>query len=127
MCDLTMIMYSSIAAVSTFGSCLFVGWFIRSGFRATSVYMYVTLLLVGETIRSWTNVYARKLSLLNDGSFYEFSLTWVWESRSILTLLALTAIVLHMSYRILTGKNPEVPEEWSKKIRKLVCGTRKCE
>ena len=127
MCDVVLSIYLLIAVVATYGSAIFLWWLIRNGLRATSVYLYVTLLLIGESVRSWTNVYGRQLSLANDGSFLAFSMGWVWEARSLLTLAAMSAIVAHMTYRIVTGRNPEVPEEWAKKIRKWICKTRLCE
>jgi len=115
--DLALCTYWAMALVATFGSVLFVWWLMRNRFRATSVYLYVTVLFVGEAVRSWINIQGRLHALENDGSFLIFSLGWFWPGRNILSLLAITAIVVHMSYRVLVGKNPEVPEQWSDKVR----------
>ena len=119
MCDLALWTYIVLATISTYGALLFVGWLIRSSYRATSVYIYVTLILSGEAIRSWMGVQGRLYALANDGSFLVFSNEWYWPARNILSLAALLAIVVHMTYRIVTGKNPEVPEHWSEKIKRL--------
>ena len=117
MCDLTLLLYIATAVVSTFGSLLFVGWLIRSSYRATSVYLYVTMLLVVEAIRSCINIQGRLHALDSDESFMLFSLNWIWSARMLLPFVAVLAIVAHMSYRVLTGKNPEVPEQWRDKMR----------
>jgi len=118
MCDLALFTYIALAVISSFGAALFIGWLVHSSYRATSVYLYVTLLISGEAIRSWINVQGRLYALANDGSFYLFSQGWYWPSRNILSLVALTAIVAHMTYRVATGKNLEVPEHWSEKMKK---------
>ena len=118
MCDLALFTYIALAVISSFGAALFIGWLVRSSYRATSVYVYVTLLISGEALRSWINVLGRLHALANDGSFYLFSRGWYWPARNILSLVALTAIVAHMTYRVVTGKNPEVPEHWSEKMKK---------
>jgi len=120
MCDLALWTYLALAVVATFGSLLFIGWLIRSSYSATSVYLYVTLLITGEAVRSWVNVHGRLHALAVDGSFIVFSANWFWPARNLLSLFAITAIVAHMTYRVVVGKNPEVPEHWSKKIKKLL-------
>ena len=118
MCDLALWTYVVMALVSTLGSVLFIWWLARNRYKSTSVYLYVTLLFIGETIRNWLNIQGRIHALANDGSFLIFSQGWIWPVRNLLSLAAMTAIVAHMSYRVLTGKNPEVPEHWSEKVMK---------
>jgi hypothetical protein len=115
-----MAIYVSIAIVASIGSWLFLWWLYKNKFRASSVYLYVTFMIVGEAIRGWINVHGRELALADDGSFLPFTLTWPWALRSVLGLVGLTAIVVHMLYRILTGRDPNIVEFWGDKIQKIV-------
>jgi len=93
-------------------------WLIRNNFKASSVYLYVTVLLVGEAVRSWVNVKGRMLALDNDGSFLPFTLEWLWSARTLLTFFGILAITTHMTYRVVTKKDPEIPEAWTAKVHK---------
>lgn len=118
--DITLCVYLITAIVASSGSVLFIWWFAVNRFHSSAVYLYVTILLLGEAITSWGNVQGRCLVLSDDGTFLPFTLTWPWQMRSVFTLVGLTAIVLHMSFRVLIGRNPDAREKWGTRINHLV-------
>lgn len=118
--DLTLIIYITIALVTTFGAWLFVWWLARNKFHASSVYLYVTILIIGEAIRSWINVKGRSLALANDGSFLPFTMEWIWVLRSVLTLVGMGAIVGHMTYRVIIHRDPNILEYWGDKTIRVI-------
>jgi len=104
--DLTQFLYLLIGLISSLGSILFIYWLIRYKWYRSSVFCYVILLLVGESIRSWICIYGRNLLLTRPGEFSEFSMGFWWSGRLIFTLVSIFAIVIHMGYRAAT-KSPK--------------------
>ena len=119
MYDLTMFMYIFLAIIASIGSVLFIWWLYKNKFHASAAYMYVTIMIVGEAIRSWINIKGRALSLADDGSFLSFTLGWLWSARTLVSLVGLTAIVLHMAFRMIKNKDPNIMEYWGDKLTKF--------
>lgn len=100
--DTTIKLYLLIGIISTGGVVLFTYWMIRYNWYRSVVFCYVTLLLAGEATRAWICLYGRGLLIDDPAAFWEFSLTWVWSFRLILSLVSVSAIVGHMAYRAVT-------------------------
>lgn len=97
--DVTVQMYFYIGVVATIGVILFVYWMIRYDWYHSVVFIYVTILLAGEAVRSWINLWGRYTLLTCPGEFLNFTMSWMWSSRLLLSLVSVTAIVGHMCYR----------------------------
>jgi len=97
--DATFWMYVATWIVSGLGAWLFIWWMIKAG-SASSVYIYVTLLLIGQWVSSglagWARIIYWKVGLLEYRLFLESN--W-WVLRTSITLVALIAIVTHMAHR----------------------------
>jgi len=104
--DPTFCVYVATAVVAAFGSMLFLWWLGKNHFHGSSVFVYVMILLMGETLRSVVDSYGRWLSLYQHQGFIELSGGWLWTARLLVLLIALIAIVSHMTYRIIKG--PEI-------------------
>lgn len=100
--DLTVFLYILIGVISTVGTGLFVWWMVKHDWWRSVVFCYVTLLLMGEAIRSWVSLMGRYTLLYYPEQFPEFTCSWVWSGRLILTFLSVTALVAHMIYRAAT-------------------------
>ena len=93
-------LYFLIFVISGYGSVLFAyRWIIIK--RVSVVYGYITLVFIGEFIRNGIDFYARVIHICNTSAFDNLSSTKLWSIRLIIILIALSAIVFHMSYRAL--------------------------
>ena len=102
--DLTYWLYVLTIVISTYGSALFLWWWIKKG-SATTVYSYVTFLLLGEAFSASLSLFARHLFLTEDVEAYAmFIRSPIWPFRHLLVFMALTVLVCHMSYRAFGGK-----------------------
>jgi hypothetical protein len=86
--------------VSSYGLCLFIWWWAKRG-EASHVYMYVTILLFGEAMDAAIVIYAEYLRLFisdwTHDTFMQYSL--LWPLRKVPSLIAISCIVVHMSFR----------------------------
>uniref|UniRef100_A0A6H1ZDZ5 Uncharacterized protein n=1 Tax=viral metagenome TaxID=1070528 RepID=A0A6H1ZDZ5_9ZZZZ len=97
--DMAYSMYVFLFLVSAYGSVLFAWWWIKKG-SASAVYAYVTFMLLGEAIESIIAVKARHFWMAGKLLEYqEFLCSWTWKMRTSITLIAITCIVIHMTYR----------------------------
>jgi hypothetical protein len=97
--DLAYWLYVFTILISIYGTSLFVWWWVKMG-KASAVYVYVTLLIIGEGISSGMSLYARHLFLTDGYEVYTAYLkSGVWPYRHLLVFMALVMLVGHMSYR----------------------------
>lgn len=96
--DLTFWLYLFLALITSYGFFLFVWWWIKKR-GASVIYGYITFLLLGLSIRSWIDLYARYLYASDVDKFYIYMKCWIWPCRLLLTLVFSFAIIGHMSYR----------------------------
>jgi hypothetical protein len=105
MTDPTSWVYITSLFVSLYGAILFFWWWARVG-KASSVFMYVTFIFLGEAVESLMSLNARMLHLACNSKGYEtFIASWIWPGRKILTVIALAAIVVHMTWKIFHPKS----------------------
>jgi hypothetical protein len=98
--DETMVIYLCVLLVSIYGSGLFLWWWIKRG-EATNIYAYVTLIFIGETIETGIVGWSRYLVLSGLKPLHEiFQGTIFWPARKVVLLIALTLIVVRMTYRL---------------------------
>jgi hypothetical protein len=103
--DISVLLYIVTIAVCFYGAILFFAWWMKKG-AASAVYIYVTLLLLGQGFQSLLSLQARWLWLTGQIDKYEeFLCSWAWHSRTVLTLIACAAIVFHMTYRAITNRD----------------------
>jgi hypothetical protein len=103
--DVAVWIYIITILVCFYGSGLFFWWWIKKG-SASAVYIYVTLLLFGQGFQAVLSLQARFLWLSGQMEIYkEFLCSWAWHSRTVLALIACTAIVFHMTYRAITNRD----------------------
>ena len=100
--DITLQIYFLIGIIATVGSGLFFYWMFKYSWYRSIVFIYVTILLTGEAIRAWICMWGRYTLIAQPGEFMNFTLSWVWSSRLLLSLVSVAALVGHMSYRALT-------------------------
>ena len=97
--DHVFILYIIITITAVYGSGLFIWWWIKQG-QASAIYMYVTLFLIGSAIEHGVEGYVRYIHLLQgESAMGLFQHCWVWAARLYVWLIAIVAIVIHMSYR----------------------------
>lgn len=90
--------YFISALVCIYGSGLFVWWWKKQR-GASSVFAYVTMIFMGELLESGVSLYSRYLRIHEDPAFITLASTALWPARKTVTLLALGALVVHMSIR----------------------------
>ena len=94
--DIVSIIYFLTALVATYGFVLFATWWRVRG-SASTVYKYVTFLLLGSSIQFWLALKSRGMVL--DGDYSGLS-AWWWNWRCVVSFVFISAIVGHMSYRV---------------------------
>lgn len=108
--DMAVIQYWMIAIMSGYGFLLFLWWFVKSGIRSV-VYIYVMTLLAGICNWSIITLVMRYIYLAGDVAAHRVALeSWWWPSRLWVGMVALYAIVGHMSYRAFWQRHRQEPE-----------------
>jgi hypothetical protein len=98
-------MYVISLSIALYGTVLFAWWWGKSG-AASSVFIYVTFVFLGEVIESALSLYARFLYFTcNLTEYAAYLSSWAWPLRKLFTILALSAIVIHMTYRACRAKS----------------------
>ena len=87
------------AVVSFYGFVLFCWWWAYKG-EASTIYIYLTILLLGLGIDNGIEAYARYQWLATGVD--SFRLTVWWPLRLVVGTIALFALVGHMTVRIIT-------------------------
>jgi hypothetical protein len=99
-CDYVLLLYIFTILVSLYGFALFTWWWRRQR-KASSVFIYLTILFLGSVIENSVEAYARFLSLnVNHMEMVSFQAGYMWPMRLIVLCAALSMIVAHMSYRV---------------------------
>lgn len=96
--DLAWWLYFLTCIVSWYGFWLFLWWWLKQG-KASAVYAYVTFLLLGIALSTSGSIYVRHFKFHDPDVWLELMGTWWWGARLWVTLISVTAIVGHMSYR----------------------------
>ena len=101
--DLAYWLYIITIVVAAFGAALFTWWWIKKG-KASAVYMYVTILLLGEAVSSTLSLWARHLWFTASNDVYVgFLRSNLWAFRHFVVLVGLLLLVCHMTYRAFGG------------------------
>jgi len=116
MYDGALIQYILICVVALVGSIVFVSWMIYKKFHVSSVYLYVTIMLIGEAYRSAITIHGRILAMAHDERFYDFTLSYLWTTRAVIYLIGMTALVSHMTYRVITNHDLEKLTKFGDKV-----------
>lgn len=98
--DETMWIYGFWTIVALYGSGLFTWWWWKSG-KASSAYMFVTMIFIGALIENFMSVHVRTIYHV-DGIMAWASYTIesdIWPLRKVVTNIALLALSLHMTIR----------------------------
>lgn len=99
LCDSTVWSYLVAILISLYGTCLFIWWWGKNG-NPSSVFAYVTFIFVGELQESATSLIARIIRLSGNADYYlQFLSSLWWTGRKTITIMALGALVLHMTWR----------------------------
>ena len=98
--DAALVMYILVSLISMYGFVLFIGWWVKSGCKASMVYYYVMFMMLGICINEAMSGLAR-YSKLNEGTseYLAFLETTCWKFRLTPLLIVLVCIVFNMSYR----------------------------
>ena len=96
--DLALWLYVLTAAISWYGFALFAWWWKKMG-KASTVYAYMTFLLLGLALYNTGSSYVRWFRFSDHNYYVELMGTWWWAGRLWVALLSVLAIVIHMSYR----------------------------
>jgi len=98
--DVALVMYILVSLISMYGFVLFIGWWVKSGCKASMVYYYVMFMMLGICINEAMSGLAR-YSKLNEGTseYLAFLETTCWKFRLTPLLIVLVCIVFNMSYR----------------------------
>lgn len=92
-----------ITAVSAlYGFLLFAWWWVKQG-KATTVYKYVMLYLLGSFTTFSISMFSRYHLLVHDS--HEVLESWYWPFRLYPMVLAIVALVVHMTYRVIVGSS----------------------
>lgn len=104
LCDPTSWMYLFSLIVCLYGAGLFIWWWGKNG-SASSVFVYVTLIFLGEFVESAMSIYARHLKALHGLEEYTCYVASNWfAARKLVTIFALISIAVHMSHRAFCRK-----------------------
>ena len=105
--DATVLIYIAILVVAIYGTCLFTWWWVKNR-RASSVFVYVTFVFVGEAIETGIALWSRMLGMYYSAEHKDaFQAIFLWPGRKIVILGALTALVVHMTVRLIREKRWE--------------------
>jgi len=104
--DPALWIYLLTLLVSLYGSGLFFWWWIKKR-GASSVFMYVTFIFLGETIETAITMGARyRWVSCGIDSWHAYVNSWFWPLRMVVLTGALLFIVVHMTWRVFQ-KSPE--------------------
>jgi hypothetical protein len=87
------------AVVSFYGFALFVFWWVYKG-SASTIYVYLTILLLGLGIDNAVESYARYEFIAHGADTFRFTI-W-WPLRLAIGTIALFALVGHMTVRVIS-------------------------
>ena len=88
-----------VSLVALYGFGLFAWYWGRVG-KASSMFIYVTLLFMGIAFDHGVGLCARSMRFTDSESYLVFMASWLWPARMYLLLAVLTAIVVHMTMRV---------------------------
>ena len=107
--DPTALIYLATIVLTLYGAGLFAWWWIKKG-QASAVFAYVLMIFLGEFVESCVALYARSLAMCDEVAHHLLLMSPAWPSRKSVTVLALAAIVIHMSYRAFCCNRKEQDE-----------------
>lgn len=97
--DLAWWLYAATCVVSWYGFGLFAWWW-RSRGKASLVYAYVTLLLLGIALSTTGSIYVRYFKIIDPEIWTHLMGEWWWSARQWVLLISVVLIAGHMSYRV---------------------------
>ena len=102
--DVTSVLYGLITLFSFYGFGLFLYWWLRTFYKASSMYLYIMLLFLGMGICYGTSLYVRALGTVDWGAKYIFvEHSLLWPGRLVIVTLIVICIVMHMTLRMIRG------------------------
>lgn len=98
-----LVVYVLSAFTPAYGVCLFVWWWKYKKWQASPMYIYILILLAGQTLRNSLETYAYHVRAIQGASLSELNNLvydqWWWPIRLLLPLTITATIVLHLSWR----------------------------
>jgi hypothetical protein len=101
--DTPFLLYFISALISGYGVLLFTWWWVRQK-NASPVYIYVTVILIGMCNRNGVELVGRYYVVTCPNTFIEFTKMWFWSARVSVQLVAVSFMVVHMTYRVLKSR-----------------------
>jgi len=104
MFDRVMWLYLFGALICFYGFGLFLWWWIKMR-DASAVYIYVTILFVGQAFTYSIQTYSRYLRNCERMSeYFDVVTSDIWFIRLVVPVSCFAAIVIHMTWRVLRGQ-----------------------
>jgi hypothetical protein len=101
--DLATWMYAMGFLIKGFGFFLFLWWLRESEWKASSMFIYITLLLLGSAMRDGIETYGgfcrSTLNLSQSGMQKWVYDMWFWPARMVIPNAIFAVLVGHMTYR----------------------------